>query len=719
MRRPAKDLRQKSENHTVGIAQFRHRQSGVFDPLSPQLKILVQGLRSKPHLMNYYCRSFSAVFRSPYSHPSIIITKEIIFSVHNGRLSNTHFSNSLSSSFRSISGIARNPFDRCPQRSAHCEHSADVVDEISERSIISWTAKISRFCRSGREDEAVGCFKSMLLHGGRPNYITLLSVIRAIAGIRVENLTYGIHGFLIKLGFEAELSVVTALLGIYSFHGILNAEKVFALAPEKDLISWSAMVAAYSKNGHFLKAIETFRKMQHFGIEPNNVSIVSVLNASADLGSLKAGKQIHGFLIVKEFSSDTNVQNSLMDMYNKCGEVGTSILVFYLIGSVDLVSWNTIISGCAENRHPRKALAMFSSMQSSGVAPDDTTVRSALSACSQIGELAIGLAMHTLILKDGLLKFVPVGTALLKMYADFGEVLTSKALFDGLCHRDVVARSAMVSVFARAGHPHCAVEMFKQMQVAEEKPNQVTLVGLLQACSSMGNQDHGKSIHAYALKFGSSHNVFLTSALIDFYCKFGRLREGKALFDQIPNKDLVCWGSMINGYAMNGCGTMALNAFGEMLQYGVQPNDIVFISLLSACSHCGLLDEGWRLFHCMEFDYGIRPSLVHHACIVDLLSRCGRVEEAFEFIKGMPLEPDASIWGALIGGCQSQRGNIEIAEVAANELLRLDPDNTSYCVILSNLYAEHGRWGDVERLRKLLRKKRMRKTIGYSAVKGS
>ncbi|XP_058083690.1 pentatricopeptide repeat-containing protein At3g57430, chloroplastic-like [Magnolia sinica] len=629
------------------------------------------------------------------------------------------FSDSSCSSFESISRNTQKPFNEIPHQSAQAEKSAQVFDETTERNVISWTAKMSSFARSGREEQAIGCFKSMLLHGERPNHVTFLSTIHAIGAIGSEDLTHEIHGLLIKIGFESELSVVTALLGIYSLHGISDAVKVFNHIPVKDLILWSAMVAACSKNGQFVKAIETFREMQHFGIEPNNVSILSVLNACADLGALSAGKQIHGFSMRKEFSLDTNIQNSLVDMYTKCGELDTSILVFDRIKKTDLVSWNTMIFGCAENGRPRKALAMFSLMWSCCIAPDETTARSALSACSRMGELVFGLGLHSYILKDGLLNFISVGTALLKLYADFSEVETARTLFDRLRHKDVIAWSAMVSVYARAGHPDRAVEMFKQMQMANQDPNEITLVSLLQACSSMGGQEHGKSIHAHVLRVGCSCNVFITSALIDFYCRFGRLRQGRALFDQVPNRDLVCWGSMINGYAMNGCGEMALEAFSKMLRCGVRPNDVVFISILSACSHCGLVDEGWRLFHYMEGEYGIKPSLVHYACMVDLLSRCGRVAEAFEFVKGMPVEPDVSVWGALIGGCRSGQDNVEVAEVAARQLIRLDPDNTSYYVILSNVYAECGRWGDVERLRRIVKEKRLRKTVGYSMVEAS
>ncbi|KAK9273090.1 hypothetical protein L1049_017897 [Liquidambar formosana] len=176
---------------------------------------------------------------------------------------------------------------------------------------------------------------------------------------------------------------------------------------------------------------------------------------------------------------------------------------------------------------------------------------------------------------------------------------------------------------------------------------------------------------------------------------------------------------MINGYGLNGYGTEALKTFADMLHCGIKPNEIVFISVLSACSHCGLEYEGWSWFYSMEEKYGVPPKLAHYACMVDLLSRQGNIEEALEFVNKMPVEPDKRIWGALLAGCRLTPGSIEIAELVADRLVGLDPQNTSYYVILSNLYADQGRWGDVERLRKLLDERGLRKTVGCSMIEAN
>lgn len=173
---------------------------------------------------------------------------------------------------------------------------------------------------------------------------------------------------------------------------------------------------------------------------------------------------------------------------------------------------------------------------------------------------------------------------------------------------------------------------------------------------------------------------------------------------------------MINGYAINGCGEEVLAYFSNMLSLGLKPNDVIFISVLSSCSHSGLEYEGWNWFYAMEEGYGIRPNLAHYACMVDMLSRQGNIEEALEFVYKMPIEPDKRIWGALLAGVQNTRGNSDILELVVKKLNSLDPENTSYLVVLSNLYAEHGRWEEVEKLRNIIDNKSLKKIMGYSTV---
>lgn len=598
----------------------------------------------------------------------------------------------------------------CLRNSIHCVNYSslhnnyeDPVGFYAQReNVVSWTSKISGLVRKNQPNEAVELFKKMLENEERPNYVTVLSVIRAVGALDWEGMMWVVHALVIKMGFESEVSVLTALLGCYSLYDMGIVSKLFHQIPSKDVVLWSAMVSACVRNEQYFEALEFFREMQCHGVQPNHVSIVSILPACADLGVLSLGKEIHGFSIKRVFYCLRNVQNSLVDMYAKCRNLEASIRVFKDIWKRDTISWRTIIRGCIENERPKKALSIFLKMQLSCFEPNEPIVRDIVVASSQAEEHKFGLAFHCYILKRGFLAFVSVGTVLIKMYSKFGEEESARTIFDQLNHKDLIAWSAMISAFAQGRNPHSAFNTLNQMQSMNEKPNEITIVSLLQACSPIGSQELGESIHAHVIKAGYTLNAYLTSALIDLYCKLGRIKQGKALFDEIPTKDLICWSSMIKGYGMNGRGPEALKTFSNMLDCGVKPNDIVFISVLSACSQCGLEYEGWSWFHSMEPKYGITPKLPHYACMVDLLSRHGKIEEALEFVRKMPVKPDKRIWGVLLGCCRLTHRSIEIAEFVVEQLVALDPHNTSHYVYLSDLYAEQGRWEDVERLAKLV-----------------
>lgn len=585
--------------------------------------------------------------------------------------------------------------------------------------VISWTSKISSLVRRNKPQEAIGLFRTMLMSEQKPNYVTVLSLIRAVGALNSENMTREIHGFVIILGFESEMSVITALLNVYSVWDMDIVFKLFDKTQNKDVVMWSAMVSACVKSGKYVEAFNVFREMQFYGVKPNHVSIVSILPACADLGALWFGKEIHGFAVKMDFYFHTNIQNSLVHMYAKCTNLKASVRVFNGIPIKDIISWRTMIHGCMENERPGEALNVFSEMQSCSFEPDKNIIQEAVAASLQAEELDFGVGLHCLILKSGYLAFVSIVTTLLHMYAKFGKVGCARNLFNQLDQKDLIAYSAMISAYAQSELPSDAFNTYKDMQLANEKPNEITFVSLLQASSAMAAQEIGESIHAHVTKAGYSSNAFLTSALIDLYCKFGRIRQGKVLFNETPTIDLICWSSMINGYGINGYGNEALETFSNMLSCGIMPNDVVFISVLSACSHCGLEYDGWNWFYTMEQKFCITPKLAHYACMVDLLSRRGNVEEALEFVKKMPIEPDIRIWGALLAGCRRTSGSTEVAEIAAHRLIRLDPENTSYHVFLSNLYAEQSRWEDVERLRNLVQEKGLKKETGYSMVKAS
>ncbi|XP_022147491.1 pentatricopeptide repeat-containing protein DOT4, chloroplastic isoform X1 [Momordica charantia] len=624
-----------------------------------------------------------------------------------------------------FSRCARNLFVKSPQRKNYMidpmveatssnkkqAYYEDPVGFYAQREdVISWTSKITNLVRTGQSEAAFGFFKTMFANGHRPNHVTMLSVIRAIDALSWESMNEVVHGGVIKMGFESEVAVSTALLGFYSNRDIGTVWKLFYQIPYKDIVLWSAMISACVKNGQFIEALDLFREMQYQGVQPNHVSIVSVLPACADSGVISLGKEIHGFSMRRDFYSLVNIQNSLMDMYSKCRNLEASIRVLKMMRKKDMVSWRTVTNACIQNNCPSKAFKIFSRMRSFGFELGKTMMLAIIAAVLLVEELLLGLAVHCYALKGGFLCFIAVGTEILQMYAKFGHLGLAKLIFDELVDKDIIAWSAMISAYSHGEDPLNAIQTFKMMQSTNEKPNEITFVSLVNACSSLGAQELGESIHAHIMKSGCSSNTHLMSAFVDLYCTLGRIKQGKHVFDEISTKDLICWSTMIKGYGMNGCGNEALDTFSDMLSCGLKPNGVLFVSLLSACAQCGIEKEGWVWFRSMIDKYNITPTVAHYACMVDLLVRQGKIREAVEFVKKMPVEPDTRIWGALFTGCKLTHGFPDIVDSIVEQLTAMEPNNSNFYAMLLDFCAEEGRWEDADRVRKLINEKGSMKT---------
>ncbi|WOL18178.1 hypothetical protein Cni_G26971 [Canna indica] len=307
-------------------------------------------------------------------------------------------------------------------------------------------------------------------------------------------------------------------------------------------------------------------------------------------------------------------------------------------------------------------------------------------------------------------------TALLVGYARNGEITKARILFDEMVEKDVVAWNAMVSCYSHCGLPEKALDLFREMQISSCRPNEVTLIAALSACSQLGCIDLGEWIHGYLTRHPEvKRTTTLNNSLVHLYAKCGRIDAALELFLDYKSKNLESWNTMLTGLAVNGCGTGALSLFGQMIKLGVRPDRISFVAILMACSHVGMIDNARRCFSCMKSVYGIEPKVEHYGCLVDVLSRGGRLEEAKLLLESMPFEPNASAWGALLGGCFAH-GDYELGIVAAKRLLELEPWEESRYVALQNLYAVVGRTEDALMVRKMMRRLGIEQSSGTSMI---
>ncbi|PKA59798.1 Pentatricopeptide repeat-containing protein [Apostasia shenzhenica] len=265
-------------------------------------------------------------------------------------------------------------------------------------------------------------------------------------------------------------------------------------------------------------------------------------------------------------------------------------------------------------------------------------------------------------------------TVMLVGYAESGDIEAARILFDEMPERDVIAWNAMLTCYLRSGFPAGALNLFQEMQIDQISPNEVTIIGALSACSQMGCLDLGMWIHASILKKMNNHcGTTLDNALMNMYAKCAKLDVSLEIFLKQENKNLESWNTLLTGLARSSwvCRKSSLSLFSQMMKIGVWPDRISLLALLMACSHAGMTDDALRCFICVPKIYGVEPETRHYGCLVDALSRGGRLDEARMLIEAMPLEPDAGVWGALLGGCLAHR-SYELGIEAAKNILELE-----------------------------------------------
>ncbi|PWA49424.1 tetratricopeptide repeat (TPR)-like superfamily protein [Artemisia annua] len=281
--------------------------------------------------------------------------------------------------------------------------------------------------------------------------------------------------------------------------------------------------------------------------------------------------------------------------------------------------------------------------------------------------------------------------------------------------RNLVTWNSVINGFVLNGRVNETLSLFREMCEEGVEPDGFTLVSLLTACAEIGALALGKRVHTYMVKVGLVENLHAANALLDVYAKSGSIFEGEKVFGEMKEKSVVSWTTLIVGLAMNGFGIEAINLFKELERKRLTPSEITFVGVLYACSHCGMVDEGFDYFKRMKEEFGIEPRIEHYGCMVDLLGRAGRLQQAYEYIINMPLKPNAVIWRTLLGACTVHKHS-DLAEVARARLLQLEPNHSGDYVLLSNLYASERRWSDVSNVRKEMLDQGIQKSPGHSLV---
>ena len=621
-------------------------------------------------------------------------------------------------------------------RCGSLQDAQQVFDALAKKSVINWNVMIGGYVQHNRGKDAMRLFHQMRQEHVQADKITYLNILKACASPLSLKWGREVHLLIRHDGLESDIRVGTALIQMYAKCGsIEEARQAFDNLTNRNVVSWTAMVGehaqsgstkvgdivtwnvmigAYAGSGWGVEAYDLYLKMKEEGFQPDAATYVSLLNDCASTGALEWVKDVHRHILEGGYESDVRVGSALVHMYAKSGSIEDAAVVFDRMKGRNLITWNVMIGAYAGSGRGVEAFDLCLKMKEEGFQPNAVTYMSLLNDCASTGALEWVQDVHKHILEEGYESDVRVGNALVHMYAKSGSIEDARMVFDRMKERDVITWTVMIGAYAGSGRGVEAYDLYLKMKEEGFQPDAATYVSLLNDCASTGALEWVKDVHRHILEGGYELDIRVGNALVHMYAKSGSIEDAQLVFERMEECNVMTWNIMIGGLGQHGRGQDALELFSKMKANGLVPDAYSFVALLSACSHAGLVDEGRQIFCAMK-DYAVEPAVVHYTCMVDLLGRAGLLEEAKRFISSMPVEADAGTWGALLGACRTY-GNVELGELAANEVIKLEPAGASPYVLLSNIYAAAGQWDQVSFIRHIMQERGIRKEPGVSWI---
>ncbi|VFQ81088.1 unnamed protein product [Cuscuta campestris] len=536
-----------------------------------------------------------------------------------------------------------------------------------------------------------------------------------------------IHGVILTNGLrDLEPPLLLRLLLSAKSHGGSTLQYVKSMVQhmhKSDTFCFGSAIRILTENSQFGEAISLYVRFQSLGIgSPSTFAISSAVKSCSRIRDVVSGSCLHAQSWKYGFCGDVYVQTSLVDFYSKMGRMGcarkvfdgmpvrnvvswnsilsgyvksgdmeTARVVFDEIPERDVVSWNSMVSGYAGVGNMESAYELFVKMPERSCASWNAMI----SGYIQCGKIDLARSFFDSMDKR---KNQITFTAMISGYSKSGDVESARKLFHEISdEKEHIVYNAMISTYAQNGRPEEALKLFDEMLESKLQPDYMTLASAISACSQLGDLKSGSWIESYMKEQGIQMDDHLATAFLDLYAKCGITEKAYALFLGLQNKDVTAYTAMILGFGINGKANDAIKLFNAMISSEIKPNLATVTAILTAYSHMGLVEEGYRFFRCMEERYGLSPTVDHYGIVVGLLGRAGRLEEAYGLIKGMTMEAHVGVWGALLHGC-SLHCNLEIGEEAARHCLGVE-NGGGYRSLLANVYASVGRWDDAERLR--------------------
>ncbi|XP_020212511.1 pentatricopeptide repeat-containing protein At3g21470 [Cajanus cajan] len=493
------------------------------------------------------------------------------------------------------------------------------------------------------------------------------------------------------------------------------------------------------QQGSFICALLTYKQTRQEGFYNSSV-VPLLLKACASLSFLHHVKALHAESIKAGSDCHVVIGTALLAAYAKCGVVRDARDVFDTMPERNFVTWNAMISGYLRNGDTESASLVFGEMQGK----TQVSWSQMIGGFARIGDIVTARRLFDEVPRE--FKDVVTWTVMVDGYARIGEmeaarevfemmperncfvwssmvcgyfkkgnVVEAEAVFDRVPVRNLEIWNSMIAGYVQNGFGEKALQAFEGMGAEGFEPDEFTVVSVLSACAQLGRLDVGKEIHHMVEQKGITVNPFVLSGLVDMYAKCGDLVSARLVFEGFTGRNIFCWNAMISGFAINGKFREVLEFFSRMEDSNVRPDGITFITVLSACAHGGLVSEALEVISKMEA-YGVEVGIKHYGCLVDLLGRAGRLKDAYDLMIRMPVKPNDTVLGAMLGACRIH-SDMNMAELVM-KLIREDSATgaDSHNVLLSNIYAASEKWEKAERMRRPVVDGGSQKTPGCSSI---
>ncbi|CAN0901717.1 Pentatricopeptide repeat-containing protein At3g09040, mitochondrial [Linum grandiflorum] len=490
-----------------------------------------------------------------------------------------------------------------------------VFDVGGKMDTVSWTSLIAGYVQAGLPGEAVQIFEEMQKDGMKPDQVALITVMNAYLSLG-------------KLD---------------------DASMLFFQMSNPNVVAWNVIMSGHAKQGYEAEALELFQKMRRSGVKPTRSTFGSILSVIGNLATLHHGLLIHGEAMKLGLYSNVYVGSSLISMYGKCAKPAAAKKVFDDLQVKNLVMWNSMLGGFAQNGYPCEVVELFFNMKSYGFHPDDFTFTSILSACACLQFLEVGRQLHSVIIKNKLASNLFVGNALIDMYAKSGNLQDARQQFEMVKNRDNVSWNAIIVGYVQEENEDEAFKLFRLMNVNNILPDEVSLASILSACASVKGLEQGKQVHCLSVKTGLETGLYAGSSLIDMYVKCENIESADKILACLPKWSVVSINALIAGYA--SCDIeKAVLLFRNMLAEGLKPSEVTFATILEACDGPEKTDLGVQV-HCLLFKTGLPQDDEYLAVsLVSMYMSALRKNEAILLFSELSNLRSTIFWTSMISG---------------------------------------------------------------------